>query len=644
MAVIVTVTAKFAVSVSVLAAVKLHGFVIDVQVPPVQLARRLFPALGVAVTITLSPTSTTQLAAALQVSSGLLSETVAVPLPVTAAVMVTVWAKDALSLSLLAALNLQGLVVAVQVPPDHPVKRLPEEGVAVIVIASPTSATQLVTPEQPAVEFESVIVAVPAPVPSLAPAAVVVVIVTVAAKFAVSVSVLAAVKVQALELPVHEVPDQLARRLPEAAVCVIVIVSPTSATQDVTFVQPACELESLIVAVPLPVTAAERVTVFAKFAVSRSVALALKLQGLAVPAQVPPDHPVKRLPADTVGVIVMASPALTTQLVALMHEAWEFASVIVAVPLPLTAVEIVKVLTNVAVSDSPAPALNVHGFVVALQVPPDQPVKRLPEAAVAVSVTESPRLAGQEVTPMQTAWEFESVIVAVPLPAPAVAVVTVTIRAKVAVSVWDAAALKVQGLAVPEQVPPDQPLKRLPDAGAGVIVIASPTSATQLVTPLQPARELPSAISAVPLPVPPTALVMVTVLAKVAVSVSVFEAVNVHGLAWPLQVPPDQPVKRLPEEAVAVIEIESPTKAVQWDWLEQPTRVSVTVAVPLPLTEAVIVTNDAAAWATGPGPGVLATATSVGAGGLTNGAGAESSERCEAAGAVSVVAARCVLA
>jgi hypothetical protein len=139
---------------------------------------------------------------------------------------------------------------------------------------------------------------------------------------------------------------------------------------------------------------------------------------------------------------------------------------------------------------------------------------------------------------------LESVIVAVPLPDPATAVVIVTSLANVAVSVSVVAAVKVHGLAVPEQVPPDQPLKRLPDAAAGVIVIASPTSARQLVTPLQPAREFPSVIFAVPLPVPPTAAVIVTVLAKLAVSVSVLDAVNVHGLDVPLQVPPDQPVKR----------------------------------------------------------------------------------------------------
>jgi hypothetical protein len=189
----------------------------------------------------------------------------------------------------------------------------------------------------------------------------------------------------------------------------------------------------------------------------------------------------------------------------------------------------------------------------------------------------------------------------------------------VSVSVFDA--LKVQGFETPEQVPPDQPVRRLPEFAVGVIVIESPTSARQLVTLEQPARALPSVIVAVPLPV--TAVVIVTVWAKFAVSVSVLEAVNVHGLVVPEQVPPDQPAKRLPEFADSLIEIESPTSAVQCDWLWQPKWLSVTVAVPLPLTAAVIVTGDAAMCAIGPGPFPVAVATNVGAGALTNETGAE---------------------
>ena len=71
--------------------------------------------------------------------------------------------------------------------------------------------------------------------------------------------------------------------------------SPTSATQLVTAVQPASELESVIVTVPLPAWAALIVTVSAKLAVSLSaVAVVVSLHGLVVPVQLPPDQPVKR--------------------------------------------------------------------------------------------------------------------------------------------------------------------------------------------------------------------------------------------------------------------------------------------------------------------------------------------------------------
>src|ERR1019366_9818869 len=96
----------------------------------------------------------------------------------------------------------------------------------------------------------------------------------------------------------------------------------------------------------------------------------------------------------------------------------------------------------------------------------------------------------------------------------------------------------LQGLAVPEQVPLDQLVRRLPEDAVGVIVIESPTLARQLETLLQPAIGFESLIVAVPLPV--TAAVIVTVLTKFAVSVSVAEAVNLQGFEGPEQVPPGQ--------------------------------------------------------------------------------------------------------
>jgi hypothetical protein len=77
------------------------------------------------------------------------------------------------------------------------------------------------------------------------------------------------------------------------------------------------------------------------------------------------------------------------------------------------------------------------------------------------------------------------------------------------------------------------------------------------VTFVQLASASESVIVAVPLPL--VAAVIVTVLTKLAVSVSVFADVKLHGLATPEQVPPDQPLRRLAEPAVAVIVSGSPT-------------------------------------------------------------------------------------
>jgi hypothetical protein len=179
-AVMVTVFAKLAVSVSVLAAGKVHVVTAAVHVPPLQLARRFAPVAEVAIVIE-SPTSARQLALFVQPASGSMSVIVAVPepLPAVAAVIVTVWAKLAVSVSSLAAGKLQALPVVGQVPPDQFVKRLFEPAASVNVSVSPTSATQLVTLVQPASESLSVIVALPVPVPAPAVAALAVVIVTV---------------------------------------------------------------------------------------------------------------------------------------------------------------------------------------------------------------------------------------------------------------------------------------------------------------------------------------------------------------------------------------------------------------------------------------------------------------------------------
>jgi hypothetical protein len=284
------------------------------------------------------------------------------------------------------------------------------------------------------------------------------------------------------------------------------------------------------------------VSVLTKLAVSVSLlAPTVKLQGLALPAQVPVVQAVKRLLEPLVAVIVTVSPSSATQLVTLVQPASVSLSVIVTVPLPLAAVLMVAVLAKFAVSVSPEPAEKVHEVVVPLHVPPDQPVKRLPEAAVAVIVIESLTSATQVVVFVQPASESLSVIVAVPLPVPDVAVLIVAVWAKLAVSVSVLAAGKLQALPVVGQVPPVQPVKRLPEPAVSVKVSVSPTSATQVVVLVQPASESLSVTVAVP--VPAVEAVIVTVCAKLAVSVSLLDpAVKVQGLALPAQLPVVKPV------------------------------------------------------------------------------------------------------
>src|ERR1700730_7207388 len=111
-----------------------------------------------------SPTPTRQLGALVQLAIGLASLTVAVPLPVALAVMVTAWTKFAVSVSVVAAVKVHGLAMAAQMPPDQPANSLPAAGIAVMVIVSPTAATQVGTLRQPAIGLASVTDAVPAPV------------------------------------------------------------------------------------------------------------------------------------------------------------------------------------------------------------------------------------------------------------------------------------------------------------------------------------------------------------------------------------------------------------------------------------------------------------------------------------------------
>jgi hypothetical protein len=451
--------------------------------------------------------------------------------------------------------NVQGLALPAQLPVVKPVNRLFEPAVAVIVTESPAVTRQVVTLLQPAAA--SVSVAVPLPEPLAA-----VLIVPVLAKLAVSVSSLEpAVNVQGLALLAQLPVEKPVKMLFEPAVAVIVTESPESTTQLVTLVQPAEASVSVAVPLPAPLVAVLTVSVLMKLAVSVSLLEpAVKLHGLPLPVQLPVVQALKRLLEPLAAVIVIESPTSATQLVTLVQPASESPSVIVAVPLPapLVVVLIVTVFAKFAVSVSPVePAGNTQGLVDPVHVPPDQPVKRLPDEAVAVIVIESLTSATQVLTLVQPA--AESVSVALPAPAPAVAALTVTVSAKLAVSVsLLEPAAKLQGLALPVQLPVVQALKRLLEPLVAVIVIESPTSATQVVTLVQPASELLSVIDAPPEPLPAVAVLIVTVFAKLAVSVSVFVGAKLQVLPEVGQLPPDQLVKRLAEAALWLNVSESP--------------------------------------------------------------------------------------
>jgi hypothetical protein len=536
--------------------VNVQGLALPAQLPVEKPVNRLFEPT-VAVIVTESPASTTQVVTLVQPAEASVSVAVPLPEPLVAVLIVGVLTKLAVSVSLLEpALNVQGLPLPSQLPVVKPVKRLLEPLVAVIVIESPTSARQLVTLLQPASESLSVIVTEPLPVPLVA-----LLMVTVLAKLAESVSLEPAEKLHGLLVPLQLPPDQPVKRLPEEAVAVMVIESFTSATHVVTLMQPAAESVSVAVPLPPPLVEVLIVSVLVKLAVSVSLLEpAVKLQGLPAPSQLPVVQAAKRLPEPLVAVIVIESPTSARQLVTLVQPASESLSVIAALPLPLpvVAVVIVTVFAKFAVSVSPLePAENEQGLVDPVHVPPDQPVKRLPDEAVAVILIESPTSATQLVTLVQPA--AESLSVALPLPVPAVAVLTVTVLAKLAVSVsLLEPAVKAQGLALPSQLPVVQPLKRLLEPLVAVIVIESPTSATQVVALVQPASESLSLIVAPPDPLPVVAVVIVTVLAKLAVSVWPDVGEKLQTLPEVGQLPPDQLVKRLPEPALSLNVSESP--------------------------------------------------------------------------------------
>src|SRR5206468_11795503 len=148
--------------------------------------------------------------------------------------------------------------------------------------------------------------------------------------------------------------------------------------------------------------------------------------------------------------------------------------------------------------------------------PPLQPLKIEPAAGVAVKVTELPlAYAAAQVVPQAMP---AGALVTVPLPTPVLLTVSVKVwRAKVAVTVVAALIVTVQ-VPVPVQLPPLQPEKVEPAAGAAVKVTELPLAyaAAQVVPQAMPA----GALVTVPLPTPAVLTVSVKdCRANVAVTV-----------------------------------------------------------------------------------------------------------------------------
>ncbi len=240
-------------------------------------------------------------------------------------------------------------------------------------------------------------------------------------------------------------------------------------------------------------------------AVTACAALIVTVQ-VPVPVQPPPLQPLKVEPAAGAAVKVTATPLSNVAEQFLPHETP--AGALVTVPLPAPArltVSVKDCRAKVAVTDVAALSVTVH-VPVPVQ-PPLQPLKIEPAAGAAVKVTAVPLAnAAAQVVPQATP---AGALVTVPLPTPALLTVSVKVwRANVAVTVVAALIVTVQ-VAVPEQLPPLQPEKVEPAAGAAVKVTEVPLAyaAAQVVPQAMPAGVLVT----VPLPVP----VLLTVSVKV---------------------------------------------------------------------------------------------------------------------------------
>src|SRR5207244_96694 len=171
-------------------------------------------------------------------------------------------------------------------------------------------------------------------------------------------------------------------------------------------------------------------------------------------------------------------------------------------------------------------------------------------------------------------------LVTVPAPAPLLLTVSVKVcTAKVAVTVVAALSVTVQ-VPVPEQLPPLQPVKVEPAAGAADKVTAVPLAyvAAQVAPQAMPAGTLVT----VPAPAP----VLLTVSVKVCtakVAVTVVAALNVTvQVPVPEQPPPLQPVKVEPATGAAVRVTGVPVANAAEHVTPQEMAVGALVTVPVP--------------------------------------------------------------
>src|SRR5438876_6096701 len=173
---------------------------------------------------------------------------------------------------------------------------------------------------------------------------------------------------------------------------------------------------------------------------------------------------------------------------------------VVTAPAPVPAFSLhdaLPISEKLAVTELAALNLRVH-VPVPEQPPPLQPVKVEPAAGAAVKVTAVPlAYVAAQVAPHEMP---AGLLVSVPIPAPVLLTVSVKVcTAKVAVTVVAALSVTVH-VPVPEQLPPLQPVKVEPAAGAAVKVTAVPLEyAAAQVAP----QEIPAGLLVtVPVPAP----------------------------------------------------------------------------------------------------------------------------------------------